>query len=236
MEVSLSLLVLVLWRPAHGRHPVHKLGPWKHGSGKDWCCTSRFELFTVGNTDLVQLLTWIRHWHCWTCHPWGWPQWTASAGRKDEYKNNNGHNGNRNMYLEVVFQHLPNVLSVGKVKGRVNLKQHMLRAYGRENIARMAWPKFRSWTEILKNGWMLNVTSSRMYKGAGLKRRRARMRESATWRMKMIGILNSILHYKILQRYLKYITRERCPPESSLKESFHFPPKATCSKDWSYRA
>ena len=77
---------------------------------------------------------------------------------------------------------------------------------------------------------MLNVTSSRMYKGAGLKRRRARMRESATWRMKMIGILNSILHYKILQRYLKYITRERCPPESSLKESFHFPPKATCSR------
>ena len=48
------------------------------------------------------------------------------------------------MYLEVVFQHLPNILSVGKVKGRVNLKQHMLRAYGRENIARMAWSKFRS--------------------------------------------------------------------------------------------
>jgi len=26
---------------------------------------------------------------------------------------------------------------------------------------------------------------------------------------------------------LKY-GRDRCPPESSLKESFHFPPKATC--------
>merc|ERR1719341_1509208 len=44
-------------------------------------------------------------------------------------------------------------------------------------------------------------TSSRMYKGAGLKSRRERIRDRAT--------------------------RERCPPESSLNESFHFPPKAT---------